>query len=142
MVRALRGIRVGPPLSAPPPGRQLWAREYLRPSGALSAACSEGSEGAALLASEGVALVCVVMAWTVLRRARAEIRRRDMRDVWAAQEEEGSGQLPRSIFQILQGTLNLEGGHRPRLHPLRHRRQRRNAVGHAPQGRAAGGGLG
>ena len=92
MVRALRGIRVGPPLSAqPPPGRQLWAREYLRPSGALSAACSEGSDGAALLASEGVALVCVVMAWTVLRRARAEIRRRDMRDVWAAQEEEGSG---------------------------------------------------
>ena len=78
----------------PPPGRQLWAREYLRPSGALSAACSEGSDGsdgAALLASEGVALVCVVMAWTVLRRARAEIRRRDMRDVWAAQEEEGSG---------------------------------------------------
>ena len=63
----------------------------MRPSGALSAACSEGSDGAALLASEGVALVCVVMAWTVLRRARAEIRRRDMRDVWAAQEEEGSG---------------------------------------------------
>ena len=91
-VRAPRGVRVGPPLSAPPPGRQLWAREYLRPSGALSAACSEGSDGAALLASEGVALVCVVMAWTVFKRARADIRRRDMRNVWAAQEEEDSGQ--------------------------------------------------
>ena len=52
----LSSTRVGPAVALPP-GRQLCAREYLRPSGALSAACSEGSEGVALLVREGVALL-------------------------------------------------------------------------------------
>ena len=36
----------------------------------------------------------------------------------------------------------LERGHRPCLHPLRHARQRRHAVGDTPQGAAARRGLG
>ena len=80
-------LRVGPAAAAPPPGRQLCAREYLRPRGALSAACSEGSDGVALAVSEGVALVA--MACAVVERRRAEMRRTNIE--FRVQEEEGSG---------------------------------------------------
>ena len=73
-VRALCGLRVGP-APPPPPGRQLCAREYLRPRGALSAACSEGSDALfeSRMTTGSVALVA--MACAVPKRARAEIRR-------------------------------------------------------------------